>query len=68
MRELQEVESLETQKLEQGHMSDDENMQDVWNGREGWELPNWVEDKNGAWSWGLFEGISKMQTLDMVAI
>jgi hypothetical protein len=38
MRELQEVESLETQKLEQGHMSDDENMQDVWNGREGWEL------------------------------
>jgi hypothetical protein len=27
MKELQEVETLETQKLEQGYMGDDENMQ-----------------------------------------
>jgi hypothetical protein len=30
MRELQEVEAPETQKLEQGYLGDDENMQDVF--------------------------------------
>jgi hypothetical protein len=30
MRELQEVEVPETQKLEQGYLGDDENIQDVF--------------------------------------
>jgi hypothetical protein len=30
MRELQEVEAPETQKLEQGYSGDDENMQDIF--------------------------------------
>jgi hypothetical protein len=34
----------------------------------GGKVGNWVEDKNGAWRWVLLEEISKMQTLDMVAI
>ena len=30
MRELQDVEAPETQKLEQGYLGDDENIQDVF--------------------------------------
>jgi hypothetical protein len=34
----------------------------------GGKVGNWVEDKNGAWRWGLLEGISKMQILDIAVV